>query len=1096
MIFFDIIKRDLIFYRRTQIVMGLLACICSVALTGALLVGDSVQHTLRQMAAMRLGRIHYACPTGDRFIRQELASQLKTGTESQVVPVLAIRGILESPDGTVRVNNINIYGVNDTFWQLGNSPSFPGAFKSADDAYVSESLALRLKGSSSDFLIRLQRPTMLSQDMIFSTEKASQAWNIKIAGTVPDDGMGRFSLQAAQEPPLNVFLPIHWVAEKIGQPKKANLLLVPDNWSSQDDLNLRLKECATLSDFGLEVHRIDEQNVLELRTPRIFLDGPIADAAERTGEDAYSVFTYFVNEIRFGGKSVPYSTVSAISTEAGVSILTDLKTNEIIINEWLAGELTADQGDTIELTYFQVTDTRKLIEQSAVFTVKQVVPMMSSFVDPTLMPDYPGLTEADSCSDWDSGVPIDLDRIKQRDEEYWDKYKGTPKAFISLKAAQTIWQNRFGTLTAVRWPVVSNSLGEISSSLKKNIDPSQIGITFRDVRETARQSAAGSTDFSGLFAGLSMFLIFSSALLLGLMFIFYIESRTEQVGLLLAVGWSRAKIFYLFLAEGASVALIGCLLGAVISVLYTSGLIFVLNASFWAKALASLRLSFHMTAHTLLSGIVISFLICVFAIILSLLRRVRRPVHQLLTGIFERHSKARSSRGLFLSVSGLFCLLSGMGISIKSNIFQSRVAVFFIAGTLCLIAFVLCILGFFKWMRFNSTSFVRSIKSLAMKSIPRKTGRSLAVIITLACGVFMVVGVGANYKDIGDTARQRSSGTGGFVLLARTTLPVTEPLELKMSEVDNAKLSLASDAFVPMRIYQQEDASCLNLNRSQQPTLLGVQPEQLAQRNAFSFQQARTDIAVESKWQLLNVESEDETIPAIGDYATVFWGLGKKLGDTISYDTETGDPVQLKIVGILKDSLLQGRLLISEKNFVHYFPSEDGYRQFLIDANWDRQQLQAVALTRKYRDVGMEVVSARQMLARYHEVENTYLAIFLVLGGLGVVLGSAALGLILVLNVLDRQGELAMMQAVGFQKRTLSQMLTLEHSILLLAGLLCGLIPALWAVLPSIAIQGGHFPYIKIMLIAVAILINGVVWTRIAVTGLLNTDCIQLLRNE
>ena len=206
--------------------------------------------------------------------------------------------------------------------------------------------------------------------------------------------------------------------------------------------------------------------------------------------------------------------------------------------------------------------------------------------------------------------------------------------------------------------------------------------------------------------------------------------------------------------------------------------------------------------------------------------------------------------------------------------------------------------------------------------------------------------------------------------------------------------------------------------------------------------------------------------------------------------------IQLKIVGILKDSLLQGRLLISEENMVRYFPSADGYRQFLIDADWEAQRLQAGALMKKYRDVGMEVISARQKLAQYHEVENTYLAIFLVLGGLGVVLGSAALGLVLVLNVLDRQGELAMMQAVGFQKRSLSRMLLLEHSVLLLAGLFCGLFPALWAVLPSITVQGGSFPYVKILLIAVAIVVNGVIWTRIAVARLLKTDFLQILRNE
>ncbi|MBC8377556.1 MAG: ABC transporter permease, partial [Planctomycetes bacterium] len=759
--------------------------------------------------------------------------------------------------------------------------------------------------------------------------------------------------------------------------------------------------------------------------------------------------------------------------------------------------LDADEGDSIQLQYFQITPTRKLIEQMSVFTVKQVVPMMGSFADSTLMPNYPGMTEADSCGDWNSGIPIDLDRIKQRDEDYWDRYRGTPKAFVSLKTAQTIWENRFGTLTAVRWPMELNSQKQIQAALMKNLDPAQVGFAFRDVRQAAQRSAVGSTDFAGLFAGLSMFLIVSAAILLALMFVFYVESRTEQTGLLLAVGWSRVRIFKLFLTEGACIAFVGCLLGAIVSVLYTAALVFILNATFWAKSLASLQLTFYMEPVTLIKGVAVSFLICVFAVQISLFHRVRRPVHQLLTGTSERYSKSGKSGGSYLSGLGVVCLAAGIFISLESEMGQAQVAVFFIAGTLCLAGFILCLAGLLKWLHYKSGSFVASLNALAIKSISRRTGRSIAVLVALACGVFMVIGVGANYKDVGGDAQQRNSGTGGFALIAQTTLPVTEPLELDV--IWRSRLiaaALTADAFVPMRIYQQDEASCLNLNRPQQPTLLGVQPGKLARRNAFSFQQTIETAGVESDWQLLNRSMDDETIPAIGDYATVFWGLGKKLNDTIPYKSENGNTVNLKIVGILKDSLLQGRLLISEYNFVHQFPSADGYRQFLIDADWDAQQLQASALMKKYRDVGMEVISARQKLAQFHEVENTYLAIFLVLGGLGVVLGSAALGLVLVLNVLDRRGELAMMQAVGFPKPSLARMLLLEHGVLLLAGLFCGLVPALWAVFPSIVTQGGRFPYGKVLLIAVAIVINGVVWTRIAVAGVLKSDFLQLLRNE
>jgi hypothetical protein len=296
------------------------------------------------------------------------------------------------------------------------------------------------------------------------------------------------------------------------------------------------------------------------------------------------------------------------------------------------------------------------------------------------------------------------------------------------------------------------------------------------------------------------------------------------------------------------------------------------------------------------------------------------------------------------------------------------------------------------------------------------------VLVALACGVFMVIGVGSNYKDVSADGQQRHSGTGGFALLARTTLPITKSLEL--------------DA-VSMRYYQQDDASWLNLNRANQPSLLGVRPEDLAERDAFSFQQANTSKDDLSVWKLLETVIDKDTIPVIGDYATVYWGLGKRLNDTIEYTTENGNTINLKIVGILKESIVQGRLFISEECFVRHFPSVDGYQQFFIDADWEHSDEQAKQLMKKYRDFGMEAVSTEQILAQYHEVENTYLAIFLVLGGLGLILGSAGLGLVLALNVIDRKGELAMMRAVGFRKPSLMKMLFFEHGLLLLAGLFC-----------------------------------------------------------
>ena len=73
-------------------------------------------------------------------------------------------------------------------------------------------------------------------------------------------------------------------------------------------------------------------------------------------------------------------------------------------------------------------------------------------------------------------------------------------------------------------------------------------------------------------------------------------------------------------------------------------------------------------------------------------------------------------------------------------------------------------------------------------------------------------------------------------------------------------------------------------------------------------------------------------IPAIGDQASIQWALGKKIGDTVDYTDEHGNPFKVRIVGAVANSILQGSLLIDETEFVKRFPGESGYRMFLVDA--------------------------------------------------------------------------------------------------------------------------------------------------------------------
>jgi hypothetical protein len=172
--------------------------------------------------------------------------------------------------------------------------------------------------------------------------------------------------------------------------------------------------------------------------------------------------------------------------------------------------------------------------------ISEIKPLESP--DTSWTPPFPGVSEAENCRDWDPGIPIDTSRIRTKDEDYWDKFHGTPKAFINLKTGQQMWQNRFGELTAIRYPA-SPSAAELEPMLQAKLDPAQLGLAFQPVRDQALAAARESMDFGQLFIGFSFFLIAAALLLMAMLFVFNLEQRSEEARSRSAFGRAGGEFF-------------------------------------------------------------------------------------------------------------------------------------------------------------------------------------------------------------------------------------------------------------------------------------------------------------------------------------------------------------------------------------------------------------------------------------------------------------------------------------------------------------------------------------------------------------------------
>lgn len=1094
-----LIFRSLRFYWRTQLGVLLGVSVTCAILTGALGVGNSVRATLRQMALARLGKTEWALASSEHFFRAKLADELAGDLKATVAPVLLLRGSVAVPDGRARANNAQVLGVEDRFWVLGEAQNMLAGSR-ADEAVINEQLAAQLGVRVGDSLVvRVEEPALVSRDAPLSGRSdAAVAIRVRIGAVSGDAGFARFGLQANQVPPLSVFLPLATLQTHLKRAGQANVLLTDAKQGPDAALQLHW----TLADAGLELRNLADGRTRELRTERVFLDPAVEAAAHSLSSNATGVLTYFANEIRCGTNATPYSFVTAVGTSH--------RNDEVMINRWLADDLGARVGDVVTLRYFVIGARRELREATAQFRVGTVVPLTK---DDSWMPAYPGLADVHNCREWTPGIPIVTERIRPKDEEYWNIYRGTPKLFLGLAAGQQLWSNRFGRLTAIRFPAAAGSPADIKRALQTKLDPATLGLFFMPVRAQAVAASAQAMDFGQLFIGFSFFLIVAALLLTAMLFAFNLEQRHTEVGLLRALGFAPRQIRRLLWYEGLVVAGLGTLLGVALGVFYTRLTLWGL-ATIWQTAVGAVAFHYHAAPTTLALGVILSLVAAGVAMAVVQRAQAQRAPADLLAGgaaVEQGHVPVRSRLGWvvgLLGLSGAIVLL----LSAHHGRDPEAAEIFFGSGACLLLAG----LGFGQVLL---TALVRTARmagnlaALGRRNAARRRRRSLTTISVLASGVFLLVAVSAFQRDPRQTAQERHSGTGGFALFAQSALPIYDDLN---SPAGRAVFGLSAEELrdvhiVPLRLREGDDASCLNLNRAQQPRLLGVAPDELERRQAFSFLQTQaggglgparpTQSTVgrdgsSRRWLLLNQPQSDGAVPVIGDEQTIVWALGKKLGDTLPYTDEQGRTFTLRIVGVLASSMLQGSLLISEQNFVAHFPTTGGYRAFLVDASAARAAEVSVALSRALQDRGLEVVLAWERLAQFMVVENTYLGIFQVLGGLGLLLGSIGLGLVVLRNVLERRSELALLLALGFRRRDVQQMVLHEHWLLIFLGMLIGMLAAVVAIGPTWTADGTSVPVGLLATTLTGLLLSGLLWTWLATRAALRGPLLAALRNE
>jgi hypothetical protein len=244
----QLVLRGLTYYWRTNaaVVAGVATAVA--VLSGALLVGDSVRGSLRDLVLQRLGRTDRVL-VSPGFFREALADDIRAdaaflaaGFEG-VCPIIASEGLVSDQASGRRASRVQVYGIDDRFWQFHRRAE--GRGPEGRDALISRALASDIGAApGSTVLVRVERPSAIPIESLHGRkDDAGRTMRLAVRAIVGPADLGEFSLRPQQGDVRAVFVPLKRLQQDLDIQGRVNTLLVADRGgASRSPEKLALQE--------------------------------------------------------------------------------------------------------------------------------------------------------------------------------------------------------------------------------------------------------------------------------------------------------------------------------------------------------------------------------------------------------------------------------------------------------------------------------------------------------------------------------------------------------------------------------------------------------------------------------------------------------------------------------------------------------------------------------------------------------------------------------------------------------------------------------------------------------------------------------------
>ena len=559
-------KRSRSYYKKFYRLVAVAIAVMTAVLTGSLVLGDSVRGSLMERVSERLGNSETIIQTGTGFLSDSI---LNNEILSDAKGYLLSEGFISSEGKMIPV----------MVWGTDNDSL------NYDEATLNSQLSTLISNPSpltpNPIILHLPSNNLVGSSSLFISQSHATQLRLTVKGIKSAQDGGNILLHNEQVRPLNVFINRQQLAEALGVKGKVNVILSPNNITSDTFYGVWRPE-----DSGLQ---FNSDSIVGI--DRVFLPHSVVE----TLNPSTRYLAYFVNSLG----TIPYSFVTATDR---------LKGDETILTDYAAQRMNAHVGDSVTMEYYvSQGGLKKLLTRSHRFRVSRIVPINEFQKQADMITaDFPGLSGVKRCTDWNSDLPIDMSRITKADEDYWTAYRQTPKALVSLDAVGKDWIGSYGVATKVM----------CDTARMKLLTPQSFGIAVVHPRIAAFDAAQNGTDFGTLFLALGFFIIVAAILLMQNPLSEMYQLRRLEIQLLNALGFSKRQVFRRLFSEAVPVVLVSAPIGVLLGYAYAA-VILQLLAGPWSGVVHTDGFAIHANIMTVVLSFILSVILAFVVLALT-----------------------------------------------------------------------------------------------------------------------------------------------------------------------------------------------------------------------------------------------------------------------------------------------------------------------------------------------------------------------------------------------------------------------------------------------------------------------------------------------